>query len=61
MAVDGDADVRLRIDALGALYLGGSNARSMASAGLIDGEPDAVATLHRLFHTVAEPWCDSVF
>ena len=61
VTVDGDADVRLRIDALGALYLGGSNARSMASAGLIDGEPDAVATLHRLFHTVAEPWCDSVF
>ena len=61
VAVEGEADVSLRIDALGALYLGGSNARSMAAAGLIDGEPDAVAALHRLFHTDAEPWCDSVF
>lgn len=59
--IEGEADVTLGIDVLGALYLGGTNAVSMAAAGLIDGAPDAVATLHRLFNTAAEPWCDSVF
>ncbi|MFB3050148.1 MAG: GNAT family N-acetyltransferase, partial [Acidimicrobiia bacterium] len=33
VAVDGNADVSLGVDALGALYLGGSNAVSMAAAG----------------------------
>ncbi len=59
--VDGDAEVNLGIDALGALYLGGSNALSMAGAGLIEGAPEEVTTLHRLFHTAAEPWCDTIF
>jgi predicted acetyltransferase len=61
MVVDGDADVDVGIDALGALYLGTSSALSMASAGLIDGAPDRVSQLHRLFHTAVEPWCDDVF
>ena len=59
--VDGDADIGVGIDVLGALYRGGSNALSMASAGLIDGTEDRIAQLHRLFHTDAEPWCDDVF
>ena len=59
--VDDEAEVELGIDALGALYLGGSNALSMAAAGLIDGLPEQISTLHRLFHTDAEPWCDSIF
>lgn len=61
VAVDGDADVSIGIDALGALYLGGHNARSMAAAGLVQGTPEAVAALHRLFATVAAPWCNEVF
>jgi predicted acetyltransferase len=61
LTVDAEAEVTLGIDALGALYLGGSNARSMAAAGLIHGAPDAVASLHRLFTTVAAPWCEAMF
>lgn len=61
VAVDDEADVTLRIETLGSLYLGGGNARSLAAAGLIDGAPEAVASLHRLLATVGEPWCDTVF
>lgn len=61
MAVEGEADVGLGIDALAALYLGESNALSMAAAGVIDGEVDRISRLHRLFLTDAEPWCDDVF
>ena len=61
VAVDGEADVNLGIDALGALYLGGSSALAMAAAGLIDGEEVHVELLHRLFRTDVEPWCDDIF
>lgn len=61
VAVDDGADVALGIDTLGALYLGGHNARAMAAAGLIRGAPEAVTALHRLFATVAAPWCNEVF
>ena len=59
--VDGDADATLRIDDLGALYLGGSDALAMAAAGLIDGADDHITLLHRIFHTDIQPWCDDVF
>jgi predicted acetyltransferase len=61
VVVGDEADVTLSIETLGSLYLGGGNARSMAAAGLVDGAPDAVASLHRLLATVGEPWCDTVF
>lgn len=61
VAVGGDADVHLGIDALGALYLGTGSVPSMAAAGLIDGAEDRVSQLDRLFRTAVEPWCDDVF
>jgi predicted acetyltransferase len=61
VAVDGNADVNLGVDALGALYLGGSNAVSMAAAGKIDGAADRVSLLHKLFRTDVAPWCEEVF
>ncbi len=61
VAVDGNADVSLGVDALGALYLGGSNAVSMAAAGKIDGAADRVSLLHKLFRTDVAPWCEEVF
>ena len=61
VVVDGNADVSLGVDALGALYLGGSNAVSMAAAGKIDGAADRVSLLHRLFRTDVAPWCEEVF
>lgn len=59
--VDGSPDVSLGIDMLGALYLGGSSAVSMAAAGKLDGDEVSVALLHRLFHTDVAPWCEEVF
>lgn len=61
VTVDEDSDVTFGIDVLGALYLGGSNALSMGTAGLIDGADDRISELHRLFRTDAAPWCDDVF
>ena len=61
VAVDGNADVSLGVDALGAFYLGGSNAVSMAAAAKIDGAADRVSLLHRLFRTDVAPWCEEVF
>ena len=61
VAVDANADVSLGVDALGALYLGGSSAVSMAAAAKIDGAADRVSLLHRLFRTDVAPWCEEVF
>jgi len=59
--VDVPAEVRLAADVLGHLYLGGGDALSMAAAGRIDGDPELVRRLHRLFRTDAPPWCPEVF
>lgn len=59
--VEDEADVSMGIDILGALYLGGGNAMSLAAAGLIEGEPAVVASLHRLLRTDVQPWCEEVF
>lgn len=55
------ADVSLGADVLGHLYLGGGDALAMASAGRIEGDPGAVATLHRVMRTDQPPWCPEVF
>ena len=52
---------QLGIDVLGALYLGGANALSMAAAGRIEGASAAVSLLHRLFRTDVAPWCEEIF
>lgn len=49
------------VDVLGHLYLGGGNALTMADAGRVQGDPEAVWTLHRLFRTAVAPWCPDVF
>jgi predicted acetyltransferase len=54
-------DLTFDIDVLGHLYLGGGNALTMAEAGRIEGETDAVMSLHRLFRTARPPWCPEVF
>ncbi|HUF14903.1 MAG TPA: GNAT family N-acetyltransferase [Acidimicrobiia bacterium] len=55
------AELRLGADVLGHLYLGGGNAIAMADAGRIEGDPAAVARLHRIFRTDRAPWCPEVF
>ncbi|MGB8360632.1 MAG: GNAT family N-acetyltransferase [Acidimicrobiia bacterium] len=53
--------LRFLVDVLGHLYLGGGNALSMADAGRIEGDEEAVMTLHRLFRAARSPWCPEVF
>ena len=58
---DSLAGLDLDVDVLGALYLGGADARAYARAGRIRGSQDDVDRLHRMFRTVKAPWCDQVF
>lgn len=58
---DAPADVSLEADILGSLYLGGADAISMAVAGRIDGDAEAVRRIHRLFRSDHPPWCPEVF
>lgn len=55
-AADAGADLELSIEALGALYLGGSNAPQLAAAGKIMGDHEMVAKLDRLMRTTTAPW-----
>jgi predicted acetyltransferase len=55
------AGLDLDVDVLGALYLGGADARAYARAGRIRGSQDDVDRLARMFRTVKAPWCDQVF
>jgi len=59
--IEGDADLTIDLDVLGALYLGGADAHAYAAAGRINAESDALAHLHRLFRTARPPWCNQVF
>jgi predicted acetyltransferase len=59
--VDGDGEVSLDLDVLGAMYLGGADAFAYAAADRIRGNAQEVARLHDLFHTARAPWCNQVF
>lgn len=56
-----EADARLDVASLSALYLGGRSARTLARAGRIHGDPGAVQALDRIFRTQAAPYCGEVF
>ena len=58
---DADADVRLDVRELGALYLGGRSATALASAGLVSGAPDALARVTAAFTSPLAPVCPWVF
>lgn len=66
---DGDAictptdavpDVTLDVSTLGALYLGGRNARQLAAAGLIGGSAEAIRKFDDMMRWDA-PWCADMF
>jgi predicted acetyltransferase len=59
--VSSAAEATFDTDVMGHLYLGGGNARAMAGAGRVEGDPESVGSLHRLFHTSQAPWCPEVF
>lgn len=58
---DAEPDLTCDIEALGALYLGGSSAPMLAAAGKITGTPEHVATLDRIFRTTDAPWVPEEF
>lgn len=59
--VDDSPEVSLDADALGSLYLGGGDAMSLAAAGRIRGDIEAVTRLHRMMRVAQAPWCPDVF
>ncbi|MBO0921489.1 GNAT family N-acetyltransferase [Cellulomonas sp. zg-ZUI222] len=52
-----DADVRLDVRELGALYLGGRSAAALGDAGLVTGEAAALGTLTTAFLSPRAPVC----
>lgn len=59
--IDGDTDIEIDLDVLGALYLGGGDAHAYAAAGRIRADVGDVGRLRALFHTARAPWCNQVF
>ena len=57
-----EPDLRLAVADLGALYLGGTGARALATAGRISEErPGSVDLAGRMFATGQAPWCPFLF
>ena len=60
--VDGDADLRLDVAALGSVYLGGFTFAQLARGGRVGELTDgAIARADRLFSTRRAPWCPEIF
>lgn len=56
VAAGREADLRLKVTALGSLYLGGVSVTTLAAAGLVDGlRPGGIAAADRLFATTPAP------
>jgi predicted acetyltransferase len=55
-------DLRLSVDALGCVYLGGFSFAELLRAGRVEeATPGAVARADALFRTDAKPWCPEIF
>ena len=54
-------DVKLGIEHLSSLYLGGGSALQLAAAGHIAGDGVTIRRLENAFHTVTAPFCQAVF
>lgn len=58
---DATPDLTMHIRDLGALYLGGVNATTLARARRVEGDRDALARADRLFASSQTPWCSTHF
>jgi predicted acetyltransferase len=57
-----EPDLRLSVDALGCVYLGGFTFADLARAGRVEEvAPGALARADGLFRTDAAPWCPEIF
>lgn len=59
--VEGPADVAMDVSTLGSLYLGLADPVTLAVAGLLTGEPAAIAELRRIFVTDRAPYSITMF
>lgn len=59
--IDATADVSMHIRDLGAIYLGGVSATTLARANRITGDRDALRRADRLFASSQTPWCSTHF
>lgn len=55
------ADLRLDVRELGAIYLGGTSLRSLATAGLVEGRPETVTTANQAFGWSVAPLAPEIF
>lgn len=59
---DGEPDLELGAEELGALYLGGTPATALAAAGRIrELRPGALLEATTAFRSAVEPWCPEIF
>lgn len=56
-----DADVRLGIAELGALYLGQFTFTGMLAAGRLDAAGEALSRIDAMWRTERAPWCPEIF
>ncbi|MGH9186160.1 MAG: GNAT family N-acetyltransferase [Acidimicrobiales bacterium] len=56
-----EPDVQLPIDSLGAVYLGGVRLSTLAAAGRVSGDREALAAADRFLTTTPDPFCDTGF
>jgi len=54
-------DIALTAADLAAMYLSAATARTLAQAGRVEGDPDAIQRVDRLFGWDVTPWCPEVF
>jgi predicted acetyltransferase len=59
--VTGGANVELGIQELGAAYLSGVRFETLARAGRVTGDMDAIRQLDRMFWWPQAPWCPEMF
>lgn len=60
-ASSAEPELRLRVQALGSVFLGGHRFQQLARAGWVEGEPDALRRADALFTWDPLPWCPEIF
>ncbi|MGD9934641.1 MAG: GNAT family N-acetyltransferase [Dehalococcoidia bacterium] len=58
---DTGADLSMSIADLGAIYLGGTRLATLAEAGRVRGDREALAKADLMFQSSAAPWCPMMF